>query len=305
MADWYFRNKQPNSVQACPGCRNLVRKSEEFCPFCAKRLRSEGGVRGLAAKAFRRQDSVTMMLLGAILFMFLMQMVVEFLLPGQLQDRGRGGGLLNFPPTSRVTYVLLGANAQWLVGAYHQYWRLFTYCFLHIGLLHIVFNSWALRDLGRITEIFWGHRQVFSSFVLTGIVAGATSYLWGTVLTGTPRLSAGASGAICGLLGLMLGAYYKNRYHVGEQLGSQLRQWAVYILVFGLVAGADNAAHIGGMLAGAALGYYLPPTRTTSTPERDAKVWNILTWISLAVALICVGFAIHFAVTGMISILAR
>lgn len=301
MADWYFRNKQQNSLQTCPGCRNLVRKGEEFCPFCAKRLGPEGGWRGLAKRVFARPDSMTRLILGAMIVMFMVQMLTEFLLPARFRNAG-GGGFMNFPPISTITYILLGANEQHYVYANHQYWRWFTYCFLHFGILHIVFNSWAMRDLGRLVEMLWGHRQVFSTFVVTGVFAGAVSFGWGIVLSGGPRISGGASGAICGLLGLLLGAYYKNRYHIGEHLGGQLLHWAVYILVFGLVAGADNAAHIGGMISGAALGYFLPPTRSTKTPDRDRMIWNILTGLAMAITLVSIGFAVEFAVGGMLEL---
>lgn len=300
MADWYFRNKQPNSLQSCPGCRNLVRKGEEFCPFCARRLGPEGGVRGLAKRLFARPDSVTRTILGAMIVMFLLQMVVDYLIPGRF--RQSGGSFMSFPNTSTVTYLLLGANEQSSVYFQHQYWRWFTYCFLHIGFLHILFNSWAMKDLGRLVEMLWGHRQVFCTFVLTGVFAGAVSFGWGIGVLGSPRLSAGASGAICGLLGLLLGAYYKDRYNVGGHLGGQLVQWAVYILIFGIVAGADNAAHIGGMLSGAALGYFLPPTRATKTPGRDKKIWNALTVLSILISLVCFGFMAEFAIGGILEL---
>ena len=297
MADWYFRNQQKQSLQTCPGCRNLVKKGEEFCPFCARRLGPESGARALLKRFLSRPDSVTRVILGMMVAMFLVQLAVELLLPDNFRE-GRGGGLFSFLSVSTNTYIVLGANYNRLV-LEGQVWRFVTYCFLHIGLLHILFNSWAMWDLGRLVERMWGGVQLFATFILTGVVGGAASFAWATYVMGAPRLSAGASGAICGVLGLLLGAYYKNRYHVGEHLGSQLLRWAVYILVFGLVAGADNSAHIGGMLSGAALGYFLPPTRTTNTAARDAKVWRILAIVAVLLLVTAYAFDIMFAARGL------
>lgn len=300
MADWYFRSNKPNNLVSCPGCRNLVRRGQEFCPFCAKRLAPPGGFAGVRAwlrRAFAQPDSMTRFLLGLMVAGFLLQLVSDFFLPQQLRDRGQSllGALMG---ANTITYIRLGSNFQFLVAAYHEYWRFVTYCFLHIGIIHILFNGWALWDLGRLAERLWGAKQIFATFILTGIAGGAASFFWNVHVFGRPVNSAGASGAICGILGLLLGAYYKNKYHVGEFLGSQLIRWAVMILIFGLVVGADNGAHIGGMLAGAALGYHLPPTNTTRTQGRDWRVWRILTWASAGFFVLSILCAAWFYAQG-------
>lgn len=299
MADWYFRGNsgKPNSLQACPGCRNLVRRGEEFCPFCAKRLQAEGGARGLMRKFFANPDSMTRLLLGLMVAGFLLQFVADFFLPPMYRDAGRGG-LGGFMSANGMTYIRMGSNFHFLVAAYGEYWRWVTYCFLHIGAMHILFNGWAMWDLGRLAERLWGARQLFAVFILTGIVGGMFSYVWNFHILGKFSSSAGASGAICGVLGILLGAYYKNKYHVGEFLGSQLVRWAVMILVFGLVIGADNAAHVGGMVSGAALGYFMPPTATTKTPGRDGRVWKVLFVAAVILLIASVVFAVHFYAQG-------
>jgi rhomboid protease GluP len=64
--------------------------------------------------------------------------------------------------------------------------------------------------------------------------------------------------------------------------------------VFGLVMGADNAAHIGGMASGAALGYFLPPTQNSRSLGRDMKIWNAAAVASFVIMAVCFGFAAHF-----------
>ena len=179
-----------------------------------------------------------------------------------------------------------------------QIWRFVTSIFLHFGLIHILFNCWAFWDLGRLAEKFWGAKQVFAAFILSGAAGSAASFFWKTMVMGQPVNSAGASGAVCGILGLLLGAYYKDRRHIGEYLGSQLIRWAVMLLIFGLVAGADNGAHVGGFLAGAVMGFFLPPTTTSRQPARDQRIWDILAIVSVVVVVVAFVFGFVFALQG-------
>jgi rhomboid protease GluP len=298
MADWYFRNNQAGGLKKCPSCGQLVRSDEEFCPYCAKRLRAERSVFGLVRRFMAQPDIASRVLLGIMVVGFLAQMAADLLLPEQYKGSGGGGGFLNLLMASPLTYIRLGSNFQFLVAADAQYWRFLTSCFLHFGLMHIFFNGYAFWDLGRLAERMWGGVQVFAAFILTGVCGSFASYFWNAVVNGAPVNSAGASGAICGVLGLFLGAYSRNRGLLGDQLGSHLIRWAVYILVFGLVMGADNAAHIGGMLSGAVFGYLLPPTRYSRTASRDMKIWRAAAWVSLAVLLAGIGFAVFFYARG-------
>lgn len=302
MAEWYFRNNQGgNGLKACPGCRNLVRGDEEFCPYCARRLRAPGGVRGIMKKLGSVPFLATKVLLGIIAAMFLGQLLTDVVL--NMQN----------PPLAKVsfftflvqgsfteTYTRMGGNVYARVDLLHEYWRLVMYCFLHGGIIHILFNSWAFWDLGRLAERLWGSRQVFATFVLTGIVGGLFSLGWSILRHGHgfAGLSIGASGAVCGILGLLIGAYYRNRYQVGEFLGSQLVKWAVIILALGLIMGFDNAAHLGGLLSGGALGYVMAPTQFSRNLGRDTKIWSALAVVSLLLVLACFAFAIAFYIQG-------
>ncbi|MCC8181116.1 MAG: rhomboid family intramembrane serine protease [Planctomycetes bacterium] len=296
MADWYFRNKQ-NNLKPCPGCRNLVRSTEEFCPYCARRLREEGGLRGGIKKILSRPFAASRSLVILIGAVFVLQFLADLFLPAQYRS-GSGGGFFSLLTASPITYIRMGSNFHVFVYAYQEYWRFLTSVFLHFGLIHILFNCWAFWDLGRLAEKLWGSKEVFATFILTGIVGAWTSYGWHMYVS-SPVNSAGASGAICGILGLLLGAYYRNRWQIGQFLGSQLMRWAVYIIIFGLVAGADNAAHIGGMISGAALGYFLAPTSANSANRvRDSKIWNILAGLSLLLLVVCFVFAVVFYLQG-------
>lgn len=301
MADWYFRNQQ-SGLTTCPGCRNLVRNDEEFCPYCARRLGPEKGWRGRLKHVLSRESIATRVLVGVICVMFMLQFITDMFLPEQY--RGERGGIFFLLAAQPFTYLRLGSNFHPFVLAYGQIWRFVTSCFLHIGLIHILFNCWAFWDLGRLAEKFWGAKAIFAVFILTGAFGSFSSMVWHALVWGRPTNSAGASGAICGLLGLLLGAYYKNRYNIGEFLGAQLVRWAVYIIIFGLVAGADNGAHVGGMLAGGAMGYFLPPLARSRNRDRDERIWHYAAIAALALFVVAFAFDFLFYIKGWDNIAA-
>lgn len=131
-----------------------------------------------------------------------------------------------------------------------QTWRLVSYMFLHGGLLHLLVNSVALFDLGRLSERLFGWRRLLLIYLTTGVAAGVASAWWNPWVN-----SVGASGAIFGVMGALL-AFLLDRGNgipvaVMRPHVAGLAAMAGYSLLYGFVAqGVDNAAHIGGFLAG-------------------------------------------------------
>ena len=149
-----------------------------------------------------------------------------------------------------------------------EYWRLWTVTLLHGNYLHLFFNMYALYLSGRIVERWYGS-LTFLVFYLVCAAAGSI----GSFVVGGDVPSVGASGAIFGLFGVLLTA---GRLHhpVDRQsraLVSQIGMLILINLVFGLVVpGIDNAAHVGGLLAGLWLGAVIPPTRV----QTMASLWQ-------------------------------
>jgi rhomboid protease GluP len=158
--------------------------------------------------------------------------------------------------TNTETLIQFGAKANSLI-AEGQVWRLLTSIFLHIGLMHLFFNSYALFIFGTQVEQLYGSARFLTIYLLAGLWGSLASFALG------PNLSAGASGAIFGLLGTMLAFLRRHRDMLGDW-GRQrmLNLWgiAIFNLVLGFtVPGIDNLAHLGGLLAGALLGWLLAP----------------------------------------------
>jgi membrane associated rhomboid family serine protease len=141
-----------------------------------------------------------------------------------------------------------------------EYWRLFTVTLVHGGLLHLLFNMYALYIVGPIVEALYG-RVLFLAFYLLAAAGGSiASYLAFEVP------SVGASGAIFGLFGLLFVCTYVYKPMVGQQARALTMQIGILIVInlvigFGIggLASIDNAAHVGGLLAGAWLGLVVAP----------------------------------------------
>jgi membrane associated rhomboid family serine protease/Tfp pilus assembly protein PilF len=135
-----------------------------------------------------------------------------------------------------------------------QWWRLLTCTFVHIGIIHIALNMWCLWELGALAETLYGPWTYAGIYLVSGLGASLTSVAWNPI-----RPSAGASGAIFGLAGALISAFYLGEFSLPRAaIRGTLRSvviFAGYNLVFGAVSGrTDNAAHIGGLAMGLILG---------------------------------------------------
>jgi rhomboid protease GluP len=140
-----------------------------------------------------------------------------------------------------------------------EIWRLFTSMFLHIGLVHLVFNAYALFIFGLEMERLYGPDRFIVIYILSGLFGNLISF----ASRGPDMLSAGASGAIFGIIGMNLAYFLSHRNTFGQFGRQRVMNTLVVIginLFFGFtVPGIDNLAHLGGLVAGFALGYGLAP----------------------------------------------
>jgi rhomboid protease GluP len=137
--------------------------------------------------------------------------------------------------------------------------------FLHIGLLHLILNLWALYQLGYVFEVMFGSARFVTIYFVTGLSASITS----AIFLRPDGLSAGASGAIFGILGALIVAIRRSPVWRHEPwtrgFTQQLMGWAALNVIIGFsFPGIDNAAHLGGFAAGLLLG--LIPHRVPPPP---------------------------------------
>lgn len=210
----------------CPDCMTPAPVGHH-CPECVAE-----GRRSVRRVRVPRPQSLTVVLLAGIVGMF----GLEVLLGATRDIRALAD---------------MGAMVPGLVRE-GQYWRLFSSIALHADVFHLLFNAWALYLFGSIVEETFGTLRFAAVFLITGFVASATSFAFGS-----GAVSVGASGAVFGLLGAWV-AYNWRRRNLAMARGNL----STALLLIGLnvvwgftVPGIDNAAHLGGLAAGLAAGF--------------------------------------------------
>lgn len=169
---------------------------------------------------------------------------------------------------SAANLVRWGANFAPLVDQ-GEYWRLLTANFIHIGVLHLAFNLYALFQLGPQVEAIYGYPRFLTIYLLSGLSGAVLSYLL------THGLSAGASTSLFGLFGALVVYFYKHRELFGKAGQQQLISLGIILLVnviIGLSPGSsiDNWGHLGGFIGGAALAWFLCPRYVPVDPFANA-----------------------------------
>lgn len=149
----------------------------------------------------------------------------------------------------------------------HEYYRLLTSIFLHFGINHLLNNMVMLGALGFNLEPEIGKTRFLLIYFLSGLGGNIGSLLL-NVLLGESVISAGASGAVFGLMGALLCVVIRKKGHIGRLNKKKLLILIILSLYFGLTtAGIDNAAHIGGLICGFILEIFLGVTKDKTEIE--------------------------------------
>jgi len=185
--------------------------------------------------------------------------------------------------TNQTTLMAFGvkSNAEIAQG---QWWRFITPIFIHIGLLHLLFNSYALWIVGPQVEKLYGSASFVVLYVLTGIVGVAGSYFYHP-----NSISAGASGAIFGLFGVLLVFGLRYRDAIPHDFKRAVGTGVLPVIVINLIIGftipaIDNSAHIGGLLAGAVLALLVPFLKPSTEPNPLFKTAQVALLLLAAIS---------------------
>jgi len=236
------------------------------------------------------------------------------------QSSGMSLGVLGvFPQNVLVAY---GAKLNSLINVNHQWWRFVTPMFIHVNLMHLLVNMYSLWIIGPYVEKLYGGSKFVVFWVLTGIAGGVASYL--TVVSPSAPLgalgrfifkvhddpSAGASGALFGLVGVLFVFGIKFRRELPEGFKRAFGTGLLPMIALNLFIGylgrgiIDNAAHLGGLIAGAAFALIVDYRRPG---ERSgvAIVWQVLRLAALAIVVVSfIQVARHFKDTPAGSLVA-
>src|SRR5580692_3998967 len=265
-------------MQGCPQCgREFERPSGDVaasqnCPECDERLgqMARSGIAPPERVPRTAFFPVTTWLIGLNALVFLLMVV-------------RGVSPLLPTPQQAIDF---GADVGTLTLQHGQWWRLLTSMFVHFGIVHIGLNMWCLWNLGRAAEQLMGRASYLLAYFVSGIFFSIASVYWHPM-----GASAGASGAIFGMAGVLVSYVYlkKTPSHItinSKMLGS-LGTFIAYNLAFGALPGISNAAHIGGLVMGLAVGAALPAASASESSRRTR-----LTLVAIFSAIVLVGSAV-------------
>ena len=230
----------------CPGCRKLLNRDAPFCPHCGMQRPGVWWKR-LALRAWLQDpNQVVKILIGINAAMYVISLLVS-----PQSSRGSFDLLTTLSPSNQ-SLLQLGATGTFPIDQLQRWWTLLSANYLHGGILHILFNMLALRQLIPLVGHLYGINRLVVLYTLTGIAGFWVSYVAGVPFT------IGASAALCGLIGATL-YYGKSRGGLfGEAIYRQVGGWAIGIFVIGLlIPGINNWGHGGVMVAGALLGYLI------------------------------------------------
>ena len=182
---------------------------------------------------------------------------------------------------SEDAYTLLkfGANYAPSIRA-GEIFRLLAASFLHIGIIHILFNMYALYIVGPQIESFYGKAKFLAIYLISAVAGNLMSMIFVR-----DAISAGASGAIFGLFGSLLYFGYHYRIYLGNVMRSQVIPLIILNLFLGFViSGIDVSCHIGGLIAGVLASMAL------GVKYKSSKSEKINGWVLLIIFFVFISF---------------
>ena len=265
-----FGGQQQPRPKICPACGALVGISATKCHECGTSLRFS-----LAALSKSLEGTI-----GGEIPVTTLILVVNILLFGVsvvATTQATGSPNLFGNVSARVLYQLGARQSIAILSG--QVWRLVMAMFLHGGLFHIGMNSLFFVDIGPQVERLYGSPRYLFIYVCTGICSFLASTVWNLEMYGGFGVGIGASGALAGLIGVMLGMSTRRGGAYARAIRSQMIRMIIYLVVMALLPfGIDNAAHFGGLAAGFVLGRIMADREPANAAERQRAYG--LAWIS-------------------------
>lgn len=245
--------------RVCPNCGRLNSAEDKACYNCGKRLPGPLARSALGFLVDFSEDG-----LPATKAIAMICIVVFGLM--MLTDASLGKvSLMSFQASTSMRF-----GALWGPAMGQEPWRVLSAVFLHAGLLHIGMNMLGLINLGRALEPHFGSARFLLLYLLSGILGFATTVWW----RGEMAHSVGASGAIFGLLGAFIGALFIRRNPGWQQVF--LSNLIMAFMLGFVFQNVDNAAHLGGAVAGFLMGLGLELERQPRKRDRVMAVFAVL-----------------------------
>jgi rhomboid protease GluP len=269
-----LRRQRTGSV-ICTSCGVLVGVNDDRCYNCGRR---NPGLWGFAPvlRNLGHDLGFVPFTLGGCVIVYVLTLVASGGIAGS-------GSALSFLGPSPQALLMFGESGAVPIFLYHRWWTVLSAAWLHAGLLHILFNMMALRQLAPPTAELYGPGRTVIIYIVGSIVGftlsscaalflPAFSFLHGSLYT------VGASASLCGLIGALL--YYGHR--TGSSIvRTEATRYIIMLAVYGLIMpGIDNYAHAGGVGGGYLVAMILDPMKQ----ERGDHVLIAVVLLALSVA---------------------
>jgi rhomboid protease GluP len=234
-----------NNSSICPRCRQLIGSDETVCSWCGASRANPWWKVTARTRGSLRDDWLVQSIIIVNIVYYLFSLILT-------RHNSLTLNPLGFLAPGKTSLLLLGATGTVPIDEYGRFWSLLSANYLHGGILHIVFNLMAFRQIAPWVRQEYGASRMFSIYTIGGIGSYIVSYLAGIPFT------IGASGAICALIGSLL-YYGKSRGGTyGAMVYREVGGWVISLFLFGfIVPGINNWAHGGGIISGILLGLLL------------------------------------------------
>jgi rhomboid protease GluP len=267
----------PGSI-VCPACGRLIGKNERRCPLCGALLPGRVGLGPGLHRLVTQHIDFTALIAGACALLFALSLALD---PRAAFSMKRGFLDLLSPGPKALYELGMTGGVAWHEG---WWWTLLTAQYLHGGLLHILFNTMWIRQLGPVVEELFGKARSFLLFNAGGVGGFLVSCLV------SPSPTIGASGAVFGLMGALIA---HGRRGGSSRLSQQIWTYAAFAFAMGFLApGVNNLAHAGGFGAGYGAGYLLRPA--SQRRQGRFEVWLTLALMVATAA----GFVLSYVVVN-------
>jgi membrane associated rhomboid family serine protease len=258
-----------STSRICPKCEGHFDVANWVCPHCGTEFARPKPMRaGWIQKLAPERGSLTKGLMLVTGIVFLLSFII---------DPSSGGN------TFRWTLFRMGALNWPRVVEDGEVWRLVTPILLHGSIWHLLFNLVALYQVGPLVEQTFGRARFVVLYFGAGVTGSLASGLVGH------GVSVGASGAVCGFIGVMAVWGYRRGGVIGQMVRGVMLRWALFILIFGfLMPRIDNAAHAGGFIGGALMAFVIAPKGLLPETPLRRRLWNLAAAAVLVAVAICV-----------------
>jgi membrane associated rhomboid family serine protease len=271
--------RQTTGSVICASCGVLVGVNDDTCYNCGRR---NPGLWGFAPllRSLGRDVGFVPFVIGMCATVYVLTLIASRGNIGQ-------GGLFSFLGPSTPAAFLFGASGAIPVFRYGRWWTVMSASWLHAGVLHILFNMMAVRQLAPVTAEFYGPGRMVIIYTAGGIAGFALSSFAGEYLPtfqllffrlGGSSFTLGASASISGLIGALM---YYGRRSGSSIVRSEATRFVLMLVFYGfLMPGIDNFAHAGGFGGGYLAAMIMDPLK----PERGDHMLVAVICLALSIA---------------------